>query len=72
MKKNMKKKLYIKPLTELTQVEKSPFVMTSIGGEHNPVEDGGIVGGEGKSFFSWTFQNREGIEPNTLNKSWDD
>ncbi|MBR1468618.1 MAG: hypothetical protein IJ605_00670 [Prevotella sp.] len=65
------RKSYTKPITELTQMEKAPFVMVSVGGTNDDAGNGGIIGGESKISFSWTFQEREGIESNYLDNSWD-
>ena len=66
------KTIYVKPLTEVFTMEKAPFVMTSVGGTNEDAGNGGIIGGESKISFSWTFQDREGFGSDVLDNSWDD
>ena len=67
----MEKKIYEKPFVETILTEKVPLMESSFGGDAGEAIGGGTLGGDAKSFFSWTFQEREGIMSDKLSSSWE-
>lgn len=68
------KTIYVKPLTEVFTMEKAPFVMASIFGDPGTTDNEGtgeIIGGDAKGFFSWSYEEREGIGSDKLTTDWE-
>ena len=71
------KTIYMKPSTEVISMEKAPFVIASMFGDPgttNNEGNGEIIGGTGgdaKGFFSWTYDEREGIQSDKLTTDWE-
>ena len=65
------KTIYVKPLTEVFTMEKAPFVMVSADSDAGTVTWGGSLGDEAKSFFSWSYEEREGIQSDKLTTDWE-
>lgn len=62
---------YVKPLTEVFTMEKAPFVMVSADSDAGTGTWGGSLGNESKSFFSWSYEEREGIQSDKLTTDWE-
>lgn len=65
------KTIYVKPLTEVFTMEKAPFVMVSADSDAGTGTWGGSLGNESKSFFSWSYEEREGIQSDKLTTDWE-
>lgn|GEM_PF-3557268 len=63
---------YVKPLTEVFTMEKAPFVMVSGNGDAGTGTWGGDANlEEAKGFFSWSYEEREGIQSDKLTTDWE-
>lgn len=66
------KTIYVKPLTEVFTMEKAPFVMVSGDGDAGTGTWGGDANlEEAKGFFSWSYEEREGIQSDKLTTDWE-
>lgn len=66
------KTIYVKPLTEVFTMEKAPFVMVSADSDAGTSTWGGDVNPEeAKGFFSWSYEEREGIQSDKLTTDWE-
>ena len=66
------KTIYVKPSTEVISMEKAPFVMVSGNGDAGTGTWGGGANlEEAKGFFSWTYDEREGIQSDKLTTDWE-
>lgn len=65
------KTIYMKPSTEVISMEKAPFVMVSGNGDAGTGTWGDSLGDEAKSFFTWSYEEREGIGSDKLTTDWE-